>query len=110
MVIRQLRFIRFNWRLFNRKFKSQTDPLCDFLSKLHVFFQLGIDVSDLFVRVPHPEVFKVLWNIVLAEPRQAKAPEGMSTILRLIKFGQDRMQRAPQDIRLPELLAGSGAE
>jgi hypothetical protein len=28
------RFIRCNWSLFDRKFKSQTDPLCDFLLKL----------------------------------------------------------------------------
>jgi hypothetical protein len=84
-------------QLFNRKFKSKPIRFVASLPKLHVLLQLGIDVSDFFVRVPHPEVFKVLWDIVLAEPRQAEAPEGMSAILRLIKFGQDRVQRAPQN-------------
>src|SRR5437016_12294761 len=69
--------IRSNNDLFARKLKSQANPFSDFFAEFDVGFQLRVDVSDLFVRVSHPEVLQVLRNSILPEPRETKATKRM---------------------------------
>src|SRR6516165_9617154 len=94
------RSIRSSSTSFGRNFEAQTDPLGPNLAEFHVLFQLGVDVPDLFVIVPHPKAFKVLRNTAFTDVSKAKTPESMRSALGLIEYCQDRMQPSSQDVRL----------
>jgi len=57
-----------------------------------------------------PERDEVLGDQVLAKPSNAETTECVTAGFRLFEVGQDRMQRAPQDVRLVELSARSSGE
>ena len=57
--------------------KAQTDALRPFLLERNIIFQFRIQISDLFLRMPHPEAFQVLWNGLLSEPSQTKASKSI---------------------------------
>jgi hypothetical protein len=77
------------------------------LAKFDILFQLGVNVPDLFVFMPHPKTLEVLWNGVLTDVGEAKTPESMRSAPRLIENCQNWMQPTSQDIRLAERFAGS---
>jgi len=55
-------------------------------------------------------MFQVSRNSVLAEPGETKAPERVRAALGLSQLCKDRMQRAPQDVRLAERSACLGTK
>ena len=79
------RSIRSSWGFSRRNLKPQTDPGGPIMAKFDSLFQFGVNVPDLFVVMPHPKTFEVLWNPVLPEVREAKTPESMRSALRLLE-------------------------
>jgi hypothetical protein len=57
-----------------------------------------------------PERDEVLGDQVLAKPCNAETTERVTTRFRLFEVSKDRMQRAPQDVRLVELSPCSSRE